>query len=473
MSVVRDLRVLLKLPDFRRLLVVRLVSQLSDGVFQVALAAYVVFSPEKQASPAAVASAMAVLLLPYSLLGPFTGVLLDRWRRRQVLLHCNLLRAVLSCGTAVLILLQVPDWLFYLSALSVTGVNRFVLAGLSAALPRVVAADRLVTANSLVPTAGTLAASVGGGAAFAVHLFLPDGAGADATTVLLGAALYLCAGLSALALGRDALGPDLTGNGPRLGAALLSTARGLGEGLRHLRQRPTVRQALTAMTAMRFCYGALTVTLLMLCRYTWSDPSDSDAGLPLLGLAVALSAAGFFAAALVTPWATQRFGTTNWITSCCAASAVLLPPLALTLTAVPMMVAAFALGVTTQGAKIATDTVVQTGVEDGYRGRVFSLYDVAFNVAFVGAAAVSALILPSDGRSPVMIIALSVIYAVVAATAARPDVPRGTSGSSPEASARVGTDADDVPRGTRPGVPRGTTLSAGLRPGSPTTPGAP
>ena len=70
MGVLRDLRALLRLPDFRRLLAVRLLSQLSDGVFQVALAAYVVFSPEKQASPGAVASAMAVLLLPYSLLGP-------------------------------------------------------------------------------------------------------------------------------------------------------------------------------------------------------------------------------------------------------------------------------------------------------------------------------------------------------------------------------------------------------------------
>ncbi|WNI16655.1 MFS transporter [Actinacidiphila sp. ITFR-21] len=415
MSVVRDLRVLLRLPHFRRLLVVRLLSQLSDGVFQVALAAYVVFSPEQQASPGAVASAMAVLLLPYSLFGPFTGVLLDRWRRRQVLLYCNLLRAALSCGTAGLILLHVPDWLFYLAALSVTGVNRFVLAGLSAALPRVVDAARLVTANSLTPTAGTLAAAIGGGAAFVVHLFVPAGSGADAATVLLGGFLYLCAGLSSLALGRDVLGPELIGNGPRLGAALASTARGLTDGLAHLRQRPTARQALTAMTAMRFCYGALTVTLLMLCRYAWSDPSDSGAGLALLGLAVGISAAGFFTAAIITPWATVRFGTAGWIAGCSAASAVLLPPLALTFTATPMLLAAFALGITTQGAKIATDTVMQTRVDDDYRGRVFSLYDVAFNVAFVGAAAVAALILPADGRSATLVLALSLIYAAVAA----------------------------------------------------------
>jgi MFS family permease len=435
MAVVGDLRVLLRLPGFRRLLAVRLLSQLSDGVFQVALAAYVVFSPEKQASPAAVASALAVLLLPYSLLGPFTGVLLDRWRRRQVLLYCNLLRAALSCGTAALILLHVPDWLFYLSALSVTAVNRFVLAGLSAALPRVVDQERLVTANSLSPTAGTLAASAGGGAAFLVHLFLTRGAGADAATVLLGALLYLCAGLSTLTLGRDLLGPDLPEGRPvRIDAALASTARGLREGVQHLRERPAARQAITAMTAMRFCYGALTVTLLMLCRYAWSDgsgasgaASDSDEGLALLGLAVGLSAAGFLTAAVVTPWATARFGTAGWITGCSAASALLLPPLALPFTLAPMMLAAFALGITTQGAKIATDTVVQTHVDDAYRGRIFSLYDVAFNVAFVGAAAVTALVLPADGRSSGLVLTLAVFYSATAMTMATARcVPRGT-----------------------------------------------
>ena len=117
---------------------------------------------------------------------------------------------------------------------------------------------------------------------------------------------------------------------------------------------------------------------------------------------------------MITPWATTRFGTTGWITGCSAASALLLPALGLPFAATPMMVAAFLLGVTTQGAKIATDTVVQTQVDDAFRGRVFSLYDVAFNVAFVSAAAVAALILPPDGRSSSLIVALSLIYAAVA-----------------------------------------------------------
>ncbi|GAQ53223.1 MFS transporter [Streptomyces acidiscabies] len=411
MSVVRDLRVLLRLENFRRLLAVRLLSQCADGVYQVALATYVVFSPEKQTSPGAIASAMAVLLLPYSLVGPFAGVLLDRWRRRQVFLYGNLLRAGLASVTAVLILADVPDWLFYGSALCVTAVNRFVLAGLSAALPRVVDAERLVVANSLSPTAGTLAATAGGGLAFGVRILVAD---SDAAVVLLGAALYLCSALASLRLAVELLGPELGPVRPRLAEALRGTARGLAAGVRHLAapERRTAAWALGSMTLMRFCYGALTVTVLMLCRYAWS--SNPDDGLALLGLAVGISGAGFFVAALVTPSAAGRLGPVRWIVTCAAAAALLEPALGLTFAQLPVLMLAFFLGLVTQGAKIATDTIVQSAVDDAYRGRIFSLYDVLFNVAFVGAAGVAALMLPPDGRSISLVITIAVIYAAVA-----------------------------------------------------------
>jgi MFS family permease len=414
MPVVRDLRVLLRLRNFRRLLAVRLLSQSADGVYQVALATYVVFSPEKETSAAAIASAMAVLLMPYSLIGPFAGVLLDRWQRRQVLLYGNLLRALLACGTALLILASVPDWLFYASALSVTAVNRFVLSGLSAALPRVVDQNRLVMANSLSPTAGTLAATAGGGLAFVVRLVAAD---SDAAVVLLAAAIYLCSALASLLMARELLGPEQELVQPGLAAALASTARGLVGGLRHLAERRSAARVLATMTLMRFCYGALTVMVLMLCRYAWSE-TESE-GLALLGLAVAISGAGFFAAAVLTPWAVDRFGHYGWLVACSGSAAVLEPALGLPFAPVPIMVAAFVLGLITQGAKISTDTVVQRSVDDAYRGRVFSLYDVLFNVAFVGAAAVAALMLPPDGRSVPLVVAVAVIYAVVAATLAR------------------------------------------------------
>ncbi|MFF5104790.1 MFS transporter [Streptomyces sp. NPDC000134] len=416
MAVVRDLRVLLRLQGFRRLLAVRLLSQGADGVYQVGLATYVVFSPEEQTSAAAVASAMAVLLLPYSLVGPFAGVLLDRWRRRQVFLYGNLLRALMASVTAVLMIAAVPDWLFYVSALCVTAVNRFVLAGLSAALPRVVDAERLVIANSLSPTAGTLAATAGGGLAFAVRLVVAD---SDAAVVVLGAVLYLCGALASLRMAVELLGPDRALVRPRLATALAGTARDLAAAVRHL-AAPARREAarsLAAMTLMRFCYGALLVMLLMLCRYALA--SGTDEGLALLGLALGVSGAGFFAAAVLTPWAAGRLGPGRWMALCAAAAAVLVPALGLPFATAPLIAAAFVLGLTTQGSKIATDTIVQTSVDDAFRGRIFSVYDVLFNVAFVGAAGVAALMLPPDGRSVPLVVTVALVYAAVAVAMTR------------------------------------------------------
>jgi MFS family permease len=81
-----------------------------------------------------------------------------------------------------------------------------------------------------------------------------------------------------------------------------------------------------------------------------------------------------------------------------------------------MLVSAFVLGVVSQGVKISVDTLVQEWVDDAFRGRVFSFYDVIFNVSFVAAAAVGAFILPDDGKSYAALALIAVGYAVTAAT---------------------------------------------------------
>ena len=411
---------LLRRRDFRRLLTARVLSQLSDGVFQVSLAAYVVFSPEKQSSPADIASVLAVMLLPFSVIGPFAGVLLDRWRRRQVLYLGNLARFGLGLVTAGLLLARAPEWLFFAAALLVTAFNRFILAGLSAALPRVVVQDQLVTANAVSPTLGTVAAACGGGLGFLLHQVMPPGARADAALVTVAALLYLSAALAARRMAPDLLGPDQHPNRPALRQALGEAAGELTAGIRHLVRdcRPAVH-ALAAVTAARFCYGVLIVVVVMLARYTFNDPADSAAGLATLGQAVALSAVGFFLAAVVSPWCTRRLGLAGWMTTCLAAPVFFVPALGLTFSLVPGLIAALLLGVVTQGAKICADTVVQESVEDEFRGRVFAIYDVLFNVAFVAAAAVTALVLPLSGRSTTVLVGVALLYAVAAGLYAR------------------------------------------------------
>ena len=70
MSLLGDLATLSKRAGFTKLLGVRLVSQVGDGMFQAGLASLFFFSPQSMAEPGGVASALVVLLLPYSLIGP-------------------------------------------------------------------------------------------------------------------------------------------------------------------------------------------------------------------------------------------------------------------------------------------------------------------------------------------------------------------------------------------------------------------
>jgi predicted permease len=84
---------LMRHPRLSRLLAVRWTGQATDGIFQSALASFVLFSPERQANALSAAIGFAVVLLPYSLIGPFVGTVLDRVSRQRVLFFSNLARS--------------------------------------------------------------------------------------------------------------------------------------------------------------------------------------------------------------------------------------------------------------------------------------------------------------------------------------------------------------------------------------------
>ena len=132
--------------DFRRLFAARIASQLGDGLFQAVIVASVVFSPEKQSTTVGFARATAVLVVPYSVLGPFAGVFIDRWRRRRILVLTPLVRAV-----AALLLLPGTGAAapFYAGALIVLSANRFFLVTAGTVTPKLVVFEDLLVANSL------------------------------------------------------------------------------------------------------------------------------------------------------------------------------------------------------------------------------------------------------------------------------------------------------------------------------------
>jgi MFS family permease len=404
---------ILRSPGVRRLLAVRLIGQFGDGVFQASLAGAVLFNPERQAHAADIAAGFAVLLLPYSLVGPFAGVLLDRWWRQRVLVTANAVRGVGVLGIAAEIAGGVKGVPFYAGALVVISISRFVLSALSAALPRVVEEGALVTANAFTATAGTVATVLGGGAAIGVRDLI--GSSDNRYGVLATAALvpFLLAALGARSFGRRALGPSEEERAGRETPA--QVARGLVAGARHVHHLPPVEAALLTMGGHRLFYGIWTVCTLLLYRNWFPDGRLLRSGLTGLAQVLAAVAVGGAAAALCTPFAFRRVGPRSWITAMLVVSAVLEVVLGLPFRKWATLIAAGLLGLASQSLKITVDTVVQERVADRYRGRVFALYDMLFNLALVAAATITALALPEDGHSAVAVVAVGGGWALLAA----------------------------------------------------------
>src|SRR5215472_11793063 len=416
-SFVGDLRTVLGSQGFRKLFATRLISQAGDGIFTAGLGTYVFFNANTFPDPTAAAISFAVLYLPYSLIGPFAGVFIDRWSRRQILVWSALTRALFVALAAVFIAtgtLGPPVWL---AALVVLGVNRFFLSALSAALPHVVAGDELVMANSVGPTSGTVVAFVGGIAGTGVHLATGGGAVGSAITVLVAAVCYLAAGLAATRMARDSLGPTPAEDEdrPSVTAGLENVAEGLLSGLRHVWHRAHARAALAATSAHRFLYGILLLMSILLYRNYFFHGSSGNTALAHYLPVVVSSAIGYAAAAWLTPLATHRITNAAWITSLLAIAGVVTGVLGLSFGQPEFIAIGFVLGVVAQGITISTTTILQRETADDFLGRVFSVNDMLYNVSFVIGAAASAAFMPDSGRSVAMLLVAGAGYVASAA----------------------------------------------------------
>jgi MFS family permease len=396
-----DLATVLAERDFRRLFGTRLISQAGDGMFTAGLGAYVFFNATTFPNPVSAAGAFAVLYLPYSLIGPFAGVFIDRWSRRQILVWSALIRAVFVAVTASLVAsgnLGVP---LYAGVLAVLGVNRFFLSSLSAALPHVVAEDKLVMANSVAPTAGTIAGFLGGFIGLGIHLATGGGRGGSAATLLVAGACYLVAGAVAATMHRDALGPDQKEREQQQ-AGILTELRlvtaGLVAGARHVLRRRPAAAALLATACQRMMYGILFLMSILLYRNYFYHASASNA-LNHFTLVIVAAALGYGTAAVITPIVTPRLPDGSLITIMLVVAGVVCGSLGVTFSQVPFYIISFALGLAAQSVAITATTIIQREVDDDFRGRVFSFYDMLFNVPFVIGAAVAAAFLPFDGKS--------------------------------------------------------------------------
>ena len=412
---------LLRHPRLSRLLGVRWSGQATDGLFQSALASFVLFSPERQADALSAAIAFAVVLLPYSLVGPFVGTILDRVSRQRALLFSNLARAANLLVVSALVFAGQTGVVLTVFVLIAFGINRLILAGLSAGLPLVIETKSLISANALAVTGGSVLVVLGGGLGVAIrNLF--DGLAvadhADAIMVLFAAGGYLSAALLTLRVGKKEIGP-LPHEVKE--ASFKEGINEMREGFAFLRTHSDAIRGIIATAVQRGGITALTLTALLLERNTFNSPSNPEAGLKGFGIVLTIAGVGITLGALTAPYGVRRFGRHRWIKWSLLVGAGGPMFLVISQTEISLALTGFFVALCGQNVKVTNDALVQSKIDDYYRGRVFAVYDVLVNGAIVSGGLIAALMLPTSGVTPWVPALVSASYLLVALRLLRPE----------------------------------------------------
>jgi MFS family permease len=405
---------LLKHPRLSRLLLVRWIGQATDGIFQGALATFVLFSPERQASALSAALAFAVVLLPYSIIGPFVGTILDRVSRQRALVISNLARALDLILIAFLVFIGRTGLELTILVLIAFGVNRLILAATSAGLPLLVDQPNLISANAMAVTGGSVFLVLGGGLGLGLRKVFDAISTADhvdAYLIMAGSCGYALASFMALRLRKLEIGPLTRERQP---ASFTQGFLEMREGWNFLKVHPDAMRGILANGFQRGGLTALTLVGLVLERNTFNNPANPDEGLAGLALAFSIAGVGIVLGALIAPFGVKKIGRHPWMRIMMFLSVIGPLPLAIWGTEITLFLAAFLTSLFGQSFKVTNDALVQSKIDDYYRGRVFAVYDVLVNTAIVSGGIICALLLSASGQGWQVPSLVSGIYLITA-----------------------------------------------------------
>ncbi|AVT28440.1 hypothetical protein C6361_01795 [Plantactinospora sp. BC1] len=265
-----------KLPSgrtFIRFWTAQTVSQLGDEVFIVALP-LIVYATTRSAGAMSIAFGMT--MVPHIALGILGGALADRFDQRRLLATLSaaataallVLAAMLHFGAAGPVTLAV-------SALLLACLLAALLPGYESCIPRIVPAERLVSANSRLEVSRIVCAVVGPGLA-GLLVTLGPGVGA----IVFDAASFLVAGLLLLSL--PPLAPRAA---PRRPATTRNLLREIGEGIGLAFRTRSIRLGMLLSTTTNVCVGALHIVAIFQLRDRFDVPAPT-VGLIMTGTAI-------------------------------------------------------------------------------------------------------------------------------------------------------------------------------------------
>jgi MFS family permease len=364
--------------DFRYLLSARLTSQFGDGFFQAYLIARLVFlNPEEQSTAVGVAQAFAIIVLPFSVIGPFAGVFIDRWSRRAILGVAPFVRGAASL--ALLTLGGSDAWVFAL-ALVVMSTNRFYLATAGAVMPTLVPREDLLVGNAMATVGGTVLTFVG----VVVGTKVADALGAEELLVVI------AVGWPAAALLARRIRNPLRVARPEgsIGADLARVTAELRSGVRRLAATPAALGSIVSVSLDQFLVGFVTVLSLVVFKEQFRE------GVGSYGNILAAGGVGVLVGTITVGWLETHMPKVRILTMAFAIAGLACLALAPVITGPTILLASFTLGMTFAWRKVPADTIVQSSVPDRFRGRVMAVYDLLYSTSRVWSALLAVLLIP-------------------------------------------------------------------------------
>ncbi len=338
-------------------------------------------------SATAVATMMVVQAAPIAIVGPFAGVIVDRFDRRRVMIAADLIRGVLMLG---LLLVRHRDqvWMAYaITALSVAATGFFEPARTSV-IPGVTAKEDLLTANSLASATWSAMLAIGA----ALGGFTSAALGRDAAFIVNSASFFI----SAAAI-FQVKHSRIAEAGRELEHAAPPGLRDLREGYRYVRGHPS----LAAYIGVK---GSWAIAGGMLLLYTvYGERIFPIAGSSAAGIGVLYAARGIgagvgalFARSLGAdvPTLRSRLAPSFLAIGACYALMSVTPTLWLTAL---VAVVAHAFGSLLW---IASTLLLQFQTDDRFRGRVFAVELMLFTLVSSASSYLTAIALDVLQVSP-------------------------------------------------------------------------
>ncbi len=347
--------------DFALLWFGGLVSLTGDWVLITALP---FFLYERTGSALATSAWLTAYLVPSVLLGSVAGVFVDRWDRRRTMIACGLARGVLLL---LLLLVDGEDrlWLAYAVAALEATLTAFFGPAENALLPTLVGEEHLAPANALNALNNNLARLIGpplGGTLVGL-------AGLPAVVLVDSASYFIGAALIAAMAARPARAGGLVAPAARAGATWDAVRRDWREGLGLIRRARLVAVVFAVVGVSTFADSMNSALLVPFVD------TVLRAGAQGFGWLLTVQAVGGLLASAVIGRAGRALSPARLLTLSCLGTGLM----SLVLVTFPSLALALVFsaigGVPAVGYQVGTQTLLQRGVADAYRGRVFGALD--------------------------------------------------------------------------------------------------